>query len=180
MENSEWIQPITLQGEHVSLEPMELAHAGPLGEAVRDGELWRLWVTTVPSPENVEAYVVNALKRKEKEGGMPFVVRHKALGTIIGATCYLNVDATNQRLEIGGTWYAKSFQKTAVNTESKLLLLTHAFEHLETIAVEFRTHWHNRTSRAAIARLGAKQDGVLRQHQRAPMGSTGIRSSSPS
>ena len=170
MENSEWIQPITLQGEHVALEPMALAHAGPLGKAVRDGELWCVWVTTAPSPEGAEAYVRAALKRAQQEGGLAFVVRHKASGNIIGATRYLNVDATNQRLEIGGTWYAKSFQRTAVNTESKLLLLTHAFERLEAIAVEFRTHWHNRASRAAIARLGAKQDGILRQHQKGPNG----------
>jgi RimJ/RimL family protein N-acetyltransferase len=104
-------------------------------------------------------------------GAMPFAVRDNATGDIVGSTRYFNVDAANRRLEIGHTWYAKRAQRTAINTECKLLLLTHAFEKLKCIAVEFRTHWFNHASREAIARLGAKQDGVLRNHQILPDGS---------
>jgi N-acetyltransferase len=164
MDNRTWIRPIIMCGEHVKLEPMQAGHATALGEAAQDGELWRLWFTGVPDPATVVEYVTSALERQKKEGGMPFVVRHRASGEIIGTTRYLHVDGINRRLEIGSTWYAKSHQRTAVNTECKLLLLAHAFETLAAIAVEFRTHWHNRASRAAIERLGAKQDGVLRQH----------------
>jgi N-acetyltransferase len=106
----------------------------------------------------------------ERLGGMPFVVRDNATGDIVGSTRYFNVDAPNRRLEIGNTWYAKRVQRTAINTDCKLLLLTHAFETLGCIAVEFRTHWFNHASRTAIARLGAKQDGVLRNHQILPDG----------
>ena len=108
---------------------------------------------------------------RERLGAMPFAVRDNASGDIVGSTRYFNVDAANRRLEIGHTWYAKRAQRTAINTECKLLLLTHAFETLGCIAVEFRTHWFNHASRAAIARLGAKQDGVLRNHQLLPDGS---------
>jgi RimJ/RimL family protein N-acetyltransferase len=108
---------------------------------------------------------------REKQGAMPFVVRDNATGEIVGSTRYFNVDAANRRLEIGHTWYAKRAQRTAINTECKLLLLTHAFETLGCIAVEFRTHWFNHASRVAIERLGAKQDGVLRNHQLMPDGS---------
>jgi RimJ/RimL family protein N-acetyltransferase len=108
---------------------------------------------------------------RENQGAMPFAVRDNRDGSVIGSTRYFNVDAANRRLEIGHTWYAKRVQRTAINTECKLLLLTHAFESLACIAVEFRTHWFNHASRTAIARLGAKQDGVLRNHQLLPDGS---------
>jgi RimJ/RimL family protein N-acetyltransferase len=108
---------------------------------------------------------------RERLGAMPFAVRQNATGDIIGCTRYFNVDAANRRLEIGHTWYSKRAQRTAINTECKLLLLTHAFDVLRCIAVEFRTHWFNHASRAAIERLGAKQDGVLRNHQLMPDGS---------
>jgi RimJ/RimL family protein N-acetyltransferase len=107
---------------------------------------------------------------RERLGAMPFAVRHNTTGNVVGCTRYFNVDAANRRLEIGHTWYSKSVQRTAVNTECKLLLLTHAFEVLGCIAVEFRTHWFNHASRVAIERLGAKQDGVLRNHQLLPDG----------
>src|SRR5438270_2399473 len=108
---------------------------------------------------------------RERQGAMPFIVRDHSSGDIVGSTRYFNVDAVNRRLEIGHTWYARAAQRTAINTECKLLLLSHAFENLECIAVEFRTHWFNEQSRTAIARLGAKQDGVLRNHQRLADGS---------
>lgn len=165
-----WIQPITLTGEHVVLEPLSLEHLAGIQEAVKDGELWKLWFTSIPSPEAAEAYIQTALDMRENAGAMPFVVCEKGTGKIIGSTRYFNVDEVNQRLEIGYTWYAESYQRTAVNTECKYLLLSHAFEKLEAIAVEFRTHWHNHKSRAAIARLGAKQDGVLRNHTKSADG----------
>jgi len=139
--------------------------------AAADGELWRLWYTSVPSPGGTARWLDIALDMRERQGAMPFVVRDNATGDVIGSTRYFNVDAQNRRLEIGHTWYAKRAQRTAVNTECKLMLLTHAFESLQCIAVEFRTHWFNQASRAAIARLGAKQDGVLRNHQLMPDGS---------
>jgi RimJ/RimL family protein N-acetyltransferase len=139
--------------------------------AAADGELWNLWYTSVPAPEKTQGWLDAALDMRERDGAMPFVVRDNASGDVIGSTRYFNVDPVNRRLEIGHTWYAKRVQRTAVNTECKLLLLTHAFEALGCIAVEFRTHWFNQASRAAILRLGAKQDGVLRNHQRLADGS---------
>lgn len=160
-----WIEPVTLHGDAVTLEPLGLEHGDALAKATADGELWQLWYTFVPAPDAVEAYVLDALRARDEEGALAFAVRHNASNTLIGSTRYCHVDADNRRLEVGYTWYAARFQRSAVNTECKRLLLGHAFEELNAIAVEFRTHWHNRTSRAAIARLGAKQDGVLRNHQ---------------
>ena len=165
-----WIEPVTLSGSKVILEPLALEHADGMREAVKDGELWKLWFTSIPSPEKVDEYINIALGMRENAGALPFIVREKESNTIIGCTRYFNVDEVNQRLEIGHTWYSESYQRTAVNTESKYLLLSHAFEKLEAIAVEFRTHWHNHKSRAAIARLGAKQDGVLRNHSKSADG----------
>ena len=165
-----WIEPVTLSGSNVLLEPLSLQHLEGIVSAVKDGELWKLWFTSVPSPEKAEEYVKIALDLRENAGWMPFVVRERSTNKIIGSTRYCNVDEVNQRLEIGYTWYSESYQRTAVNTEAKYLLLTHAFEKLDAIAVELRTHWHNHKSRAAIARLGAKQDGVLRNHQRSADG----------
>ena len=156
--------PVTLQSARARLEPLAQGHAGDLIEAVKDGELWRLWYTSVAPPEKMGDYVSAALDMRERQGAMPFIVRD-ASGSVVGCTRYFNVDAANRRLEVGHTWYAKRAQRTAINTECKLLLLTHAFEKLGCIAVEFRTHWFNHASREAIARLGAKQDGVLRNHQ---------------
>jgi RimJ/RimL family protein N-acetyltransferase len=166
-----FIEPITLQGTHATLEPLAVEHLDAIRAAAADGELWRLWFTSVPSPEKTADWLATALGMRETQGGMPFVVRDHRDGRIIGSTRYFNVDAVNRRLEIGHTWYAQRAQRTAINTECKLLLLTHAFETLDCIAVEFRTHWFNHASRAAIARLGAKQDGVLRNHLLLPDGS---------
>jgi N-acetyltransferase len=160
-----FIEPVTLRGEVATLEPLEREHTEALAQAAADGELWRLWYTQIPAPDGVEDYVATALDMRKRLDAMPFVVRANATNAIVGCTRFFNVDAKNRRLEIGATWYARSVQRTALNTECKLLLLTHAFEVLRCIAVEFRTHWFNHASRAAIARLGAKQDGVLRNHQ---------------
>jgi RimJ/RimL family protein N-acetyltransferase len=159
-----FIEPVTMSGQHATLEPLAPSHVPALAEAARDGELWRLWYTGVPTPEGAGAYVDTALDWRERLDAMPFVVRDNRSGDIVGCTRYFNVDAVNRRLEIGHTWYAKRVQRTPLNTECKLMLLGHAFEKLACIAVEFRTHWFNHASRAAIARLGAKQDGVLRNH----------------
>ena len=160
-----FVDPVTLTGTHASVEPLGREHEEALQRAVADGELWRLWYTTVPPPEKMDQYIAIALDMRERLDAMPFVVREKSSGEIVGCTRYFNVDATNRRLEIGHTWYSKRVQRGPINTECKLMLLTHAFEKLQCIAVEFRTHWFNHASRAAIERLGAKQDGVLRNHQ---------------
>jgi len=169
-QGSSWLQPVSLRGTHVRLEPLQAVHAPALAEALADGELWRLWYTAVPTRETVDAYVATALAEREAGVSLPFVVRD-AGGEVVGSTRYCNVEAANRRLEIGYTWYAARVQRTALNSEAKLLLLRHAFETLDCIAVEFRTNWFNERSRAAIARLGAKQDGVLRQHRLMPDGS---------
>ena len=166
-----FVEPITLAGEHASLEPLGREHEDALQRAAADGELWRLWYTTVAAPEKMAEYISTALDMRERLGAMPFVVREKPSGDIVGCTRYFNVDAINRRLEIGHTWYSRRVQRGPINTECKLLLLTHAFEKLQCIAVEFRTHWFNHASRTAIARLGAKQDGVLRNHQLSADGS---------
>ena len=166
-----FVEPITLAGEHASLEPLGREHENGLQRAAADGELWQLWYTSIAPPEKMGEYIDTALDMRERLGAMAFVVREKPSGDIVGCTRYFNVDAINRRLEIGHTWYSKRVQRGPINTECKLLLLTHAFEKLQCIAVEFRTHWFNQASRTAIARLGAKQDGVLRNHQLSADGS---------
>jgi len=166
-----FLAPVVLEGRHVRLEPMEAAHAQELAQAVRDGELWKLWYTSVPRPETIDEHVTLMLKRREQRTFLPFVVRLRETGEVVGQTTFCNVDHDNRRVEIGYTWYSQRVQRTAVNTEAKYLLLGHAFDAWQCIAVEFRTNWFNERSRAAIARLGAKQDGVLRNHQRLPDGS---------
>ena len=163
--SARFVDPVVLKGRHATLEPLGREHEEGLRRAAADGELWRLWYTSVAQPEKMNEYVATALDMRERLGAMPFVVRDNASGELVGCTRYFNVDAANRRLEIGHTWYAKRAQRTAINTQCKLLLLTHAFEKLRCIAVEFRTHWFNHASREAILRLGAKQDGVLRNHQ---------------
>ena len=165
-----FIEPVTLAGRHVTIEPLAREHESGIRAAAADGELWRLWYTSVPSPQKTPEWFDAALDLRTRLGGMPFALRETATGDVVGSTRYFNVDASNRRLEIGHTWYAKRVQRTAVNTECKLLLLTHAFEALGCIAVEFRTHFFNFASREAIARLGAKQDGILRNHQVMPDG----------
>ncbi len=159
------LSPITLEGQFVKLVPLTLEHRDALVSAASDGKLWELWFTSVPNEERVDDYLSMAFEQQSLGRALPFAVIDKHTGTVIGSTRFCNIDSKNRRLEIGYTWYAKRFQRTGVNTECKKLLLTYAFETLNVIAVEFRTHWHNQASRNAIARLGAKQDGVLRNHQ---------------
>ncbi|WP_341503698.1 GNAT family protein [Gallaecimonas sp. GXIMD4217] len=165
-----WLEDITLEGKHVSLRPLIRQHRQALLDAAADGNLWELWYTSVPNEQRIDAYLEQALSDREKGSALPFVVVDNLSGDIVGTTRYCNAVPEHRRLEIGYTWYARRCQRTAVNTECKALLLGHAFEHLDAIAVEFRTHWHNRASRAAIARLGARQDGVLRNHRIEPDG----------
>ncbi|HVO90604.1 MAG TPA: GNAT family protein [Casimicrobiaceae bacterium] len=161
---SRFIEPVSLRGAHAMLVPLAREHEPGIRAAAADGELWKLWFTSVPSPEATASWFDSALDMRERLGAMPFAVIEPSTGDVIGSTRYFNVDAANRRLEIGHTWYARRAQRTGVNTECKLMLLRHAFETLGCIAVEFRTHWFNHRSREAIARLGAKQDGVLRNH----------------
>ena len=165
------IEPITLTGQHVVLEPLSHAHHDGLVEAARDGELWKLWYTSVPTPEGMAAEIDRRLGLQELGSMLPFTARlidpaTGGPGRVIGMTTYMNIDAATPRVEIGSTWNAASSHGTGTNADSKLLLLRHAFETLGCPAVEFRTHWLNHQSREAIARLGAKQDGVLRSHTR--------------
>ena len=162
---------VTLKGRHVVLEPLAYAHEAELSAAVRDGELWQLWYTAIPRPEGMRAEIERRLGLQQAGSMLPFAVRSLASGKIAGMTTYMNIDANNRRVEIGSTWYAKSVQRTPLNTECKLMLLAHAFEKLNCIAVEFRTGFFNYASRRAIERLGAKQDGILRAHQHYANGS---------
>ena len=160
-----WLEPICLQGPHAVLEPLEPSHLEALIEAARDGELWNLWYTSVPRPEAMQAEIERRLKLQAQGSMLPFAVIDPASGKAVGMTTYMHVDAASKRLEIGSTWYRRAVQRTALNTQCKLLLLEHAFEGLDCIAVEFRTHFLNQRSRRAIERLGAKLDGILRSHQ---------------
>ena len=164
------LTPIVLSGTHVRLEPLAIEHHDGLVAATRDGELWRLWYTTAPSPETMRNEIYRRLGLLQARSMLPFTVIDPTSGDIVGMTTYMNMDAANRRVEIGSTWYAQRVQRTALNTEAKLLLLTHAFETLICIAVEFRTHFLNQQSRRAIERLGAKLDGILRNHSIAPNG----------
>jgi RimJ/RimL family protein N-acetyltransferase len=164
-----WLEPITLRGAHARLEPLTPDHHDGLVEAVKDGELWKLWYTFIPTAENMGKEIDRRLGLQTAGSMLPFTV-FDAGDKIAGMTTYMNVDTSNRRVEIGSTWYAKRVQRTALNTQCKLLLLQHAFEKLDCIAVEFRTHFFNHQSRLGIERLGAKQDGILRNHQIAPNG----------
>ncbi|MCE3256275.1 MAG: GCN5-related N-acetyltransferase [Nitrobacter vulgaris] len=162
-----WLQPVTLEGPHARLEPLSQDHREALVDAVKDGEIWKVWYTFVPAPEKMGAEIERRLSLQAAGTMLPFTVRD-AEGRISGMTTYTNVDSASCRVEIGSTWYAKRVQRTAVNTQCKLLLLTHAFEKLNCIAVEFRTHVFNHVSRRGIERLGAKQEGTLRDRQMSP------------
>ena len=166
-----FLEPLTLTGRYVILEPLAAEHHDGLVAAVRDGELWKLWYTSVPAPDKMAAEIRRRLALQDQGTMLPFTTRlidsaTGGPGRIIGMTTYMNIDAATPRMEIGSTWNAASAQGTGTNPDSKLLLLRHAFETIGCPAVEFRTHWLNHQSREAIARLGAKQDGVLRSHSR--------------
>ena len=162
-----WPSPITLEGKIAALAPLSQAHAQDLAEASADGSLERLWYTTIPAPEDVAADIDN---RNALANMSPFAVIEQATGKAVGMTTYLNVEEAHRRVEIGGTWYRKAVQRSGLNTECKFLLLRHAFETLNCNVVEFRTHFINQQSRNAIERLGAKFDGVLRNHMIMPNG----------
>ncbi len=164
-----WPIPTTLVGQHAQLVPLSATHESALAEAVRDGELWKLWYTNVPTPDGMKAEVERRLTLQDKGSMLPFTVLD-AGGRVAGMTTYMNVDSVHKRVEIGSTWYAARVQRSPLNTECKLMLLAHAFEALDCIAVEFRTHRFNTQSRRAIERLGAQLDGILRAHQRAANG----------
>jgi len=165
-----WLQPVALKGSRASLVPLDHGHASDLVEALHDGELWKLWYTSIPSPDKLVDFIDRRLAAQAKGSLLAFAVLDNAAGKAIGMTNYLNVEPDHRRLEIGGTWYRKSVQRSAVNTQCKLLLLAHAFDTLRCIAVEFRTHFFNDQSRRGIERLGAKLDGILRNHQIADNG----------
>jgi N-acetyltransferase len=165
-----WLQPILLQGSRVTLAPLSHNHTNDLIEALHDGELWRLWYTSIPAPDKLTEFIDQRLAAQATGRWLPFTVLENATGKAVGMTNYLNAEPDHRRVEIGGTWYRKSLQRSHVNTECKLLLLEHAFEALRCIAVEFRTHFFNHQSRRGIERLGAKLDGVLRNHQLADNG----------
>jgi RimJ/RimL family protein N-acetyltransferase len=165
-----WLEPVTLSGTHARLEPLSKEHVAALAEAVADGELWNLWYTFVPRPERVAAEIERRLALQSAGSMLPFTVFDPATDRAVGMTTFMNVDDVNRRVEIGSTWYRASVQRSALNTQCKLLLLAHAFDELDCIAVEFRTHFFNHQSRHAIERLGAKLDGVLRNHLRASNG----------
>jgi RimJ/RimL family protein N-acetyltransferase len=164
-----WLEPVTLSGPYARLEPLLHGHIDGLTEAVKDGELWKLWYTYIPKPEDMRKEIDRRLGLQSAGSMLPWTV-FDADGKIAGMTTYMNVDTPNRRVEIGSTWYAKRVQRSAVNTQCKLLLLSHAFEKLDCIAVEFRTHFFNQQSRRGIERLGAKLDGILRSHQLASNG----------
>jgi RimJ/RimL family protein N-acetyltransferase len=158
------IEPVHLAGRHARLVPLAPGHHDDLVEAVQDGRLWTLWYTSIPSPEGMRAEIERRLGLQARGSMLPFAVLDAA-GRAVGMTTYMNIDAANRRFEIGSTWYRASVQRSALNSECKLMLLRHAFETLDAIAVEFRTHFFNHRSRAGIERLGAKLDGILRSHQ---------------
>jgi RimJ/RimL family protein N-acetyltransferase len=164
------VEPVTLTGRAVRLEPLSMDHCDALIAAVRDGEIWRHWYTTAPEPEKMAFDIDRRLGLLAEKSMLPFTVID-ATGRVVGMTSYMAIDRKHFRVEVGSTWYARGAQRTALNTQAKLLLLTHAFETLGCIAVELRTHALNHQSRAAIERLGAKLDGILRNHQRARNGS---------
>jgi RimJ/RimL family protein N-acetyltransferase len=168
---SHFATPLVLHGTHVRLLPLATDHLSAMQDAVRDGELWKLWYTFIPKPEDMQAEIERRLGLQATGSMLPFAIERASDGQLVGMSTYMNIDGRNRRLEIGSTWYAASVQRTPLNTECKLLMLSHAFEQLECNAVEFRTHFINQQSRRAIERLGAKLDGILRSHQIMPDGS---------
>ena len=164
------ISPIILEGQHVRLEPLSPAHEESLVAAAGDGELWNSTVTIVPSRANIAAYIASTLTAQAQGRELPFVIIRQELGQVVGSTRFFHIERDHRRVEIGYTWLSASAQRTGVNTEAKLLLLTHAFERWGCIRVEFVTDVLNQQSRTAILRHGAKQEGVLRNHMVMPSG----------
>jgi len=165
-----WTRVPSLRGEHVVLEPLRVDHAHGLRIALGDGELSRLWYTNVPAPHDVEGYIASALDMQAQGKALAFAV-HDADGEVVGCTRFYDLDPAVPRVQIGYTFYAPRVQRTGLNTQAKLLLLAHAFETMGCVCVGFETSWFNHASRTAIARLGAKQDGIIRSHRRHADGS---------
>ncbi|MBK7651581.1 MAG: GNAT family N-acetyltransferase [Flammeovirgaceae bacterium] len=171
MGNGKWFNEVTLETNNIKLQPIKRTNKEDLINATNDGNLSNLWFTNIPTMNNIDSYITKAIEDFDLDKGLTFIVIDKKTNKVIGTTRFTNATPEHRRLEIGYTWYSKTFQKTYVNSECKMLMLTHAFEVLKAIAVEFRTNWYNFPSRNAILRLGAKQDGVLRNHQIMPDGS---------
>ena len=163
-----WLEPITLLDHPCTLRPLSSNDHDGLVESVKDGALWTLWYTLVPTPEQIQAEIHRRLELQNQGHMLPFVIIENDTQKILGMTTYLNIDAEHKRVEIGGTWLRQTAQQTGINTVAKRLLLTHAFETLQCHAVEFRTHFLNQKSRKGIERLGAKLDGILRNHMIMP------------
>ena len=165
-----WIKPIILTGKHITLVPLSMEHCADLVEAVKDGELWKLWYATVPSPDSMATEILHRLDLQDKGTMVPWAVIDNKTNLAIGMTTYYSISEIDKRLGIGWTWYRKTAQKTAVNTECKLSLLTHAFETLKCVAVAFGANFFNKNSQRAIERLGAKFDGKIRNLRIMPNG----------
>jgi RimJ/RimL family protein N-acetyltransferase len=161
---------VTLEGDHVRLEPLSENHRDELSEAISDGELWNLFVTLVPRIEEVDEFIEDAISAHSNEDGLAFATIDKASGRVVGSTRFMKAALSHKRIEIGFTFIAKSYQKTKINTEAKLLMLSYAFEVLYLNRVELITDYFNDSSRNAILRLGAKQEGILRNHMVMPNG----------
>ena len=160
----------TLTGKTVELQPLQKEHAAQLVQAAADGELWNMKVTVIPGPDTVEQYIATALEGRANQTVMPFVIVRRDTGQIVGSTRFWKIDLANRKMEIGHTWLGSSTQRSGINTEAKLLLLTHAFEALQAIRVQFTTDELNEKSRAAILRIGAKQEGIVRNERIMPDG----------
>jgi N-acetyltransferase len=164
------IHPIILEGKHVRLEPLTQAHHAQLCEVGFDDEIWRLTTTIIRTPEDMKKYIDAAAKDFSDGKAMPFAIIEKASGKAVGSTRFGNIDTTHRRVEIGWTWIARQWQRTFINTEAKYLLLSHAFDTLGCMRVEFKTDSTNSRSRNALMRIGAKEEGVFRNHMIVPGG----------
>lgn len=158
------VEPVTLEGSHVRLEPLQESHYEVLRVAGADEELWRWYPAPAFTPEQMKGYIRAALDGQAAKTALPFVTFERASNTLVGSTRFMNIDQPNRRVEIGSTWIVKPWQRTAINTEAKYLMLRHAFEKLGCIRVEFKTDALNQQSRNAILRIGAKEEGIFRQH----------------
>jgi RimJ/RimL family protein N-acetyltransferase len=158
------VEPVTLSGKFIRLEPLTMAHVPALARVGLEPELWRLQPTAIETEDEMRAYVEIALDEQQRGSGLPFVIIDQGTGDVIGSTRYFEIAPQHRRLEIGATWLTSAYQRTSANTEAKLLLLTHAFEVLQAIRVVFKTEMLNAKSRAALARIGAVEEGVFRQH----------------
>lgn len=158
------LEPVTLEGSFVRLEPMTMEHHAGLTAVGLEPAIWRLTVANVRTPEEMRSYMESALRLQAEGSSVPFVTIERSSGRIVGSTRFGNYDPLNRRIEIGWTWLAKAWQRTATNTEAKYLMLTHAFERLGCVRVELKTDVLNRPSRNAMMRIGAKEEGILRKH----------------